>query len=88
MYGKIFTIQQPHCTQEYSLNKISKRTKQNYESNALTDQAYFNNLAKFEDVDLDAFKEAFPDLRIVHIVVDTNSDFETDWFVIDRTDRE
>lgn len=87
-HGKIFMIQQTHCTQEYSLDKISKRTKENYESNALTDQAYFNNLAKFEDVDLDAFKEAFPELRIVHIVVDTNSDFEDDWFVIDREDRE
>jgi predicted kinase len=85
--GKLLMIQQTHCTQEYSLNKISKRTKENYESNALTDQAYFNNLKKFEEVDLDALKEEFPSLEIVHLLVDTNSDFEEDWCVIDRVDR-
>ena len=86
--GKLFMIQQTNCAEEYSLNKISKRTKENYESNALTDQAYFNNKSKFEDVDLEALKAEFPDLRIVHIVVDTNSDSEEDWHVIDRTDRD
>ena len=32
-------------------------------------------------------KEEFPDLHIVHVIVDTNSDFEEDWFVIDRFER-
>jgi predicted kinase len=86
--GKTLMIQQTHCTEEYSLNKISKRTKENYESNALTDQAYFNNKKKFEAVDLDALKAEFPSLRIVHLLVDTNSDFEEDWHVIDRVDRD
>jgi len=85
--GKLLMIQQTHCTQEYSLNKISKRTKENYESNALTDQAYFNNLKKFEEVDLDALKKEFPSLEMVHLIVDTNSDFEQDWYVIGRDDR-
>ena len=85
--GKTFVIQQTQCTQEFSLNKISKRNKENYESNALSDQAYFNNLKKFEDVDLDALKEEFPSLEIVHLLVDTNSDFEEDWYVIGRDDR-
>ena len=86
-HGRTFIIQQTHCTEEYSLDKISKRSKENYESNALTDQAYFNNKAKFEVVDLEDLKADFPSLKISHLTVDTNSDFEEDWFVIDRVDR-
>jgi len=87
-HGRPFIIQQTHCTEEYSLKKISKRSKENYESNALTDQAYFNNKAKFEEVDLEDLRADFPALRISHLTVDTNSDFEEDWFVIGRVDRE
>ena len=85
--GKLFVIQQTQCSEAYSLNKISKRTKENYESNALTDQAYFNNKSKFEPVDLDDIKGRFPSLEIVHLIVDTNSDLEGDWHVIERVDR-
>ena len=84
---KLLMIQQTHCSQEYSLNKISKRTRENYESNALTDQAYFNNKSKFEPVDLDGLRSRFPSLGIVHLIVDTNSDLEQDWHVIERFDR-
>jgi len=84
---KLLMIQQTHCSQEYSLNKISKRTRENYESNALTDQAYFNNKSKFEPVDLDDLKARFPSLGIVHLIVDTNSDLERDWHVIGRFDQ-
>jgi predicted kinase len=86
-HGRTFIIQQTRCSQEYSLNKISKRTKENYESNALTDQAYLNNKAKFEDVDLDDLKGRFPGLEIVHLTVDTESDLEEDWRVVRREDR-
>ena len=85
-HGRPLIIQQTHCTEEYSLNKISKRTKENYESNALTDQAYFNNKAKFEAVDLDELREGLPSLEICHLTVDTGSDLEEQWFVIDRVD--
>ncbi|MCK5650553.1 MAG: ATP-binding protein [Gemmatimonadetes bacterium] len=86
-HGRPLIIQQTRCTEEYSLNKISKRTKENYESNALTDQAYFNNKAKFEIVDLDGLQEGLPSLEVCHLTVDTNSDLEEEWFVIDRVDR-
>ena len=46
-------IMQTTCPQEISLARIAKRTKENYESNALTEQAYLNNKAKFEPVDLE-----------------------------------
>jgi predicted kinase len=86
--GKTLIIQQTHCTEDYALEKISKRTEDNYESNAFTPEAYFNIKREFEPVNLDELSAQFPGLGIVHIVVDTNSDLEEDWFVIERFDRE
>jgi hypothetical protein len=86
-HNKTFIIQQTQCPEEYSLAKIARRTKENYESNALTPQAYFNNKERFERVDLDAFKERFPKLSVVHLVVDTASDSEEEWYVIGKTSR-
>jgi predicted kinase len=85
--NKTFIIQQTQCPEEYSLAKISKRTKENYESNALTPQAYFNNKERFEPVDLDEFKRQYPTLSMVHLVVDTASDSEDEWYVIGKDTR-
>ncbi len=38
-HGKTLVIQQTQCPKAVSLSRISKRTKENYESNALTEQA-------------------------------------------------
>ena len=84
---KIFIIQQTQCPQEYSLDKISRRTRENYESNALTEQAYLNNKNKFESVDLDDLKQLYPELRIIHLLVDTGSDSDDEWFVIGKVER-
>ncbi|RJR41413.1 MAG: ATP-binding protein [Desulfobacteraceae bacterium] len=83
--GKVFVIQQTQCPQEVSLRRISLRTKENYESNALTEQAYLNNKQKFEAVDLEDLKTRFPNLSILHLLVDTTSDLEDEWFVIGKT---
>ncbi|MDD2662105.1 MAG: AAA family ATPase [Methylococcales bacterium] len=83
--GKQFIIQQTQCPQEVSLRRISQRTKENYESNALTEQAYLNNKQKFEAVDLEDLKTQFPDLSILHLLVDTTSDKEDEWFVVGKT---
>ena len=85
--NKTFIIQQTQCPEEYSLNKISKRTKDNYESNALTPQAYFNNKDRFEPVDLEEIKAKFPNISIVHLVVDTASDSDDEWYVIEKITR-
>lgn len=84
---KTLIIQQTQCPQAYSLDKISKRTRENYESNALTEQAYLNNKERFEPVDLDDLKGRHPDLRIIHLLVDTASDAEDEWFVIGEVER-
>ena len=86
-HNKVLVIQQTQCPEEVSLKRISKRTKENYESNALTKQAYLNNKNKFELVDLDDLKERFPGLTVDHLLIDTTSDSEEEWFVIDRTTR-
>jgi predicted kinase len=75
-------ILQTHCSEEASIARILRRTKENYESNALTRQAYLNNKKKFEPVDLDDLKKRYPQLEIVHLTVDTEHDPPEDWYVI------
>jgi len=83
-HGMTLVIQQTQCPKESSLRRISERTKENYESNALTEQAYVNNLKKFEAVDLEELKRPFPDLNTIHLLVDTTSDLTEEWFVISK----
>ena len=80
--NKIFVVLQTNCSKDASINRILKRTKENYESNALTEQAYLNNLKKFENVDLDDLKGLYPNLPILHLTVDTELDPPEDWYII------
>jgi predicted kinase len=81
---KTFVILQTSCPQEVSIARILKRTKEKYESNALTEQAYLNNKKKFEPVDLEDLKSIDPQLKIVHLTVDTTFDPPEDWYVIGK----
>ena len=83
-HGKTLVIQQTQCPKAVSLDRISKRTKENYESNALTEQAYTNNVNKFEPVDLDDLKQRHPELKVVHLLVDTTSNLTDEWVVINK----
>jgi len=85
--NKVFVIQQTNCSKDASINRILKRTKENYESNALTEQAYINNLKKFEKVDLDDLKNLYPELSIIHLTVDTELDPIEDWYIISMEKR-
>ena len=85
--GMKLVIQQTQCPKEVSLRRISERTKENYESNALTEQAYTNNVKKFEAVDLEDLKNLFPNLNILHLLMDTTSDLTEEWYVIGKTTR-
>ncbi len=76
-----FVILQTDCSQEVSIKRILKRTKENYVSNALTEQAYLNNKKRFEEVDLNNLKHLNPDLSIVHLIVDTRYDPPEDWYI-------
>ena len=67
------------CTEDRSIQRILKRTKENYESNALTREAYLNNKAAFQAVDIESLKKRFTTLPIIHLAIDTESDKATDW---------
>jgi len=79
-----FVILQTSCSENASIARILRRTKQNYESNALTKQAYLNNKKKFEPVDLDDLKTIHPNLEIIHLTVDTEYDNPEDWYIIGK----
>jgi predicted kinase len=81
-HGMTFVILQTSCPQEVSVARIQRRTKQQYESNALTVEAYLANKKKFEPVDIDDLKKFYPQLRIVHLTVDTCHDSREEWYVI------
>ena len=86
-HSKNFVIQETQCPKEVSLRRISERTKEHYESNALTEQAYLNNKKKFQSVNLHKLKSLYPSLRIMHLIVDTTSDLTDEWFVIGKETR-
>jgi predicted kinase len=81
-YNMPFVILQTRCSEEVSIARILRRTKEDYESNALTKEAYLNNKKKFEPVDLDDLKKNYPQLEIVHLTVDTEYDPPEDWYII------
>jgi hypothetical protein len=81
-YGMTFVILQTSCPEEISIARIQRRTKENYESNALTVDAYLANKKKFEPVDIEDLKKRYPTLKILHLTVDTSRDNAEDWHVI------
>jgi len=81
-HNKTFVILQTHCPQEVAIARILRRTQEDYESNALTEQAYLNNKKKFEEVDVDDLKRSYPRLDIIHLTVDTQYDPPEDWYII------
>jgi len=81
-HNRRFVILQTDCPQEVSIRRILRRTKENYESNALTEQAYLNNKKRFEKVDLKDLKDLYPNISITHLLVDTQHDPPEDWYII------
>jgi len=81
-HNKTFVILQTHCPQEAAIARILRRTQEDYESNALTEQAYLNNKKKFEEVDMDDLKRLYPRLNVIHLTVDTEHDQPEDWYII------
>ncbi len=67
------------CTEERSIERILKRTKDNYESNALTREAYLNNKALFQPVSIKDLKKRFKAVPMIHLTIDTEYDRLPDW---------
>ena len=76
-----FIILQTDCPQEVSIKRILARDKDNYVSNALTEEAYVNNKKKFEAIDADALIKQNPGLKLIHLIVDTGKDKPEDWYI-------
>jgi hypothetical protein len=81
-HGMTLVIMETNCPEEVSIARLQRRTKEKYESNALTVDAYLANKKKFEPVDLDDLKKAYPKLKVLHLTVDTCHDAPADWYVI------
>ena len=81
-HNMTFVILQTSCPEEVSIARIERRTKEKYESNALTVDAYLANKKKFEPVDIKDIKKRYPTLRILHLTVDTCHENADDWYVI------
>ena len=82
-YNMVFVILRTSCSEEASISRIMRRTKENYESNALTAEAYQNNKKKFEPVKIKDLKKLNPDLKIIHLTVETEYDPPEKWYFID-----
>jgi predicted kinase len=80
-FSRAFVIAECVCTEEKSIERILKRTKENYESNALTREAYLNNKAIFEPVNIEGLKNRFKTLPMIHLTIDTEHDTLPDWKV-------
>ena len=81
-HERTFVILQTDCPQEVSIRRILRRTKEDYVSNALTEQAYLNNKKRFEEVDLNDLKDLYPNLSVIHLIVNTRYDPPKDWDII------
>jgi len=81
-HGMTLVILQTSCPEEISIARIQRRTKEKYESNALTVDAYLANKKKFEPVNLQDFKSSYPKLKVLHLTVDTSRDDPEDWYVV------
>jgi predicted kinase len=77
--NRTFVIAECVCTEEKSIERILKRTRENYESNALTKEAYLNNKALFQPIDAADLKKRFKTLPIIYLTIDTEYDTPPDW---------
>ncbi len=77
--NRTFVIAECVCTEERSIERILKRTKENYESNALTKEAYLNNKTLFQPIDTADLKRKFKTLPIIYLRIDTEYDTPPDW---------
>jgi predicted kinase len=77
--NRTFAIAECVCTEKKSIERILRRTKENYESNALTREAYLNNKALFQPVDIKDLKKRFKTVRMIHLTIDTEYDSLPDW---------
>jgi predicted kinase len=70
--NKPFIIMNTECPENVAIARINRRSKENYESNAVSAQAYFDNARQCEPVNVSQIKDAFPALGIIYVTLDTS----------------
>ena len=81
-HNMTFVIMETSCPMEVSVARLERRTKEKYESNALTVDAYLANKKRFEPVDVENLKKNYPTLKVLHLTVDTCHDDPAGWYII------
>ena len=74
-------IVETRCQRSVSLARLRRRSREQYESNAMTEQAYYNNEVLFEKVALDDLKRSSSNLDMVHLMIDTQNDLSQEWHI-------
>jgi hypothetical protein len=75
------TIIETRCEEDVALRRIAQRSPTPGESNALTAEAYFNNKAAFEPIDVDELRRLLEPYHLEYAVVDTTGDKPEHWRV-------
>ncbi len=85
-HGRALLIQENRCSEEYSLAVLRGRDRETSESNAVSEDAYFNNKRIFEPVDVEQLGRRWPGLHIVHLTVDVDGEVPEAWRVVRRVE--
>ena len=73
---RTFVIIETVCDKEVALSRIRKRREgQEYESNAITEEAYINNLKIFEPVSIEEITKKFPGLEVYYFLIKTDKGY-------------
>ena len=80
--GLELVVLQTVCPEEKSLEIIRQRTKEKYESNAVTEEAYFANKNKFEAVDVEDLQARYAPLQVKFFSVHVCNAEPASWSII------
>ncbi len=83
-YKKPLYIIETKCSPHVAVARIKNRNRLQYESNAITEEAYFNNHKIYEPVDINDILHEFLGITIYYYSINTNARRSYDWFVEDK----
>lgn len=82
-FCKRFALLQVITDEKIALKRIELRKFKNYESNAITAEAYFNNLKEWEDIDIEDIKICLKDVDIKVYNIESSNQDPMKWPVLE-----
>ncbi len=82
-----FIILETVSPREVALTRLRSRNPATSESNAVTEEAYYDNERRFEPVNLDHLALKFVELKMQHLVVDTSEFAPQSWTIVRHEER-